>query len=108
MDDKYEYIALFQYENDGISISFPDLPGCFSCADTTHEAFINAKEALGLHLWSMINDHEFIPEPSSNEDILVKILKSFGKTVYPALITVHLNEIANNIVKKVYKDNETD
>jgi predicted RNase H-like HicB family nuclease len=99
MDDKYEYIALFQCENDGISISFPDLPGCFSCADTIHEAFINAKEALGLHLWSMIQDHDFIPERSSSEDIIVKLLKSFNKNVYPALITVYINEIANNIVK---------
>ena len=27
--DKYSYIALFTYEEDGISIKFPDLPGCY-------------------------------------------------------------------------------
>jgi predicted RNase H-like HicB family nuclease len=69
--DKYSYIALFTYEEDGISIKFPDLPGCYPCADkdNTDEALKNAKEALGLHLWGMEQDHEIIPEPSSITDL---------------------------------------
>lgn len=56
--DKYSYLALFTYEEDGISIEFPDLPGCYPCADKddTDEALRNAKEALGLHLWGMEQD----------------------------------------------------
>jgi predicted RNase H-like HicB family nuclease len=34
----YSYIAIFNYEDDEINISFPDLSGCFSCADTNEEA----------------------------------------------------------------------
>ena len=47
--DRYSYVAVFSYEEDGISIEFPDLPGCLPCAekDNTEEALKNAKEALG-------------------------------------------------------------
>lgn len=63
--DRYIYPAIFDYADDGISISFPDLPGCFSCANTNEEAISMAREALGLHLYSMEEDNDMIPEPSS-------------------------------------------
>ena len=56
MKDRYSYVAIFNYADDGISISFPDLPGCYPCAHTTEEALKNAKEAMGLHLWGMEQD----------------------------------------------------
>lgn len=67
----YTFIAVFDYADDGINISFPDLPGCFSCADKddTSEALKNAKEALGLHLYGMEQDGEKIPLPSPAEKI---------------------------------------
>lgn len=64
MKDRYSYIAIFQQEEDGISIFFPDLPGCLPCADDTESVIKNAKEALGLHLWSMETDDEEIPTPT--------------------------------------------
>lgn len=47
--DRYSYVAVFSYEENGISIEFPDLPGCLPCAekDNTEEALKNAKELLG-------------------------------------------------------------
>ena len=64
--DRYSYVAVFSYEEDGISIEFPDLPGCLPCAekDNTEEALKNAKEALGLHIWGMEQDGEEIPVPT--------------------------------------------
>ena len=62
--DFYSYPVIFYYDEDGISIEFPDLPGCLSCAQTTEEAFRRAKEALGLHMYSMEQDSEQIPAPS--------------------------------------------
>ncbi|ALB46229.1 type II toxin-antitoxin system HicB family antitoxin [Clostridium beijerinckii] len=62
--DYYVYPAIFSYANDGISIEFPDLPGCLPCADTTEEAVSNAKEAMGLHLFGMEEDNDPIPEPT--------------------------------------------
>ena len=62
--DNYIYPAIFNYDDDGISIKFPDLPGCFSCGFSTEEAIRNAREALGLHLFNMEDDNDLIPEPS--------------------------------------------
>lgn len=64
MKNRYTFLAVFHYADDGVSIEFPDLPGCLPCAETTEEAYENAKEALGLHLWGMEQDHEEIPEPT--------------------------------------------
>ncbi len=62
--DTYIYPAIFSYDDDGISIDFPDLPGCLPCAFSTAEAIHNAREAMGLHLFSMEEDGDPIPEPS--------------------------------------------
>ncbi len=64
MKKHYTFPAFFYFDEDGISIEFPDLPGCLPCADTSEEAFANAKEALGLHLYGMEQDHEEIPQPT--------------------------------------------
>lgn len=72
MQNHYAFIAIFHYDEDGISISFPDLPGCFPCAHSTDEALKNAKEALGLHLFGMEQDGDPIPEPTALENISCK------------------------------------
>lgn len=60
-----QYLScFFDYADDGISISFPDLPGCFSCASSDEEAIKMAKDALGLHLYSIEEDSEEIPDPT--------------------------------------------
>lgn len=64
MKNEYIFPAVLDYSDDGISIEFPDLPGCLPCASTTEEALNNAKEALALHLYGMENDNEPIPEPT--------------------------------------------
>lgn len=58
------YPAFFYFDEDGISIEFPDLPGCLPCATTQEEAVRNAKEALGLHLYGLEQDNDPIPEPT--------------------------------------------
>jgi predicted RNase H-like HicB family nuclease len=62
--DRYIYPAIFHYADDGISVEFPDLQGCFSYGDTDIEALNNAKEALELHIFGLEDDNEEIPEPS--------------------------------------------
>ena len=64
MKDLYAFPAVFHEAEDGISIHFPDLPGCLPCAATMEEAFLHAKEALQLHLYGMEEDKEPIPAPS--------------------------------------------
>ena len=69
--DTYCYIAVISFDEDGISIDFPDLTGCFTCADNESEISKVAKEVLGLHLWSMEKDNEAIPEPTRIKDIIL-------------------------------------
>ncbi len=69
MKDRYIFPAVLTFEPDGISIEFPDLPGCLPCAKTEEEAFKNAKEALELHLYGMEEDNEDIPEPSKVSEL---------------------------------------
>lgn len=72
--DYISYAAIFTYSEDGISIDFPDLPGCCPCADRddTDMALKNAKEALGLHIWGMEQDQEELPMPTPITAISLK------------------------------------
>ena len=98
MKDTYIYPAILSYDEDGISIEFPDLPGCFPCADSTEEAAKNAKEALGLHLWSMERDGDEIPEPTKITDIKLQ------KKEIPLMVEIFMPPLrerqANKFVKK--------
>jgi predicted RNase H-like HicB family nuclease len=70
--DHYVYPAVFEYDKPGvIGVSFPDLPGCISVGENETHAYQMAKEALSLHLYSMEEDGDNIPEPSSPQDILL-------------------------------------
>lgn len=73
MKDTYEYVAIFDYEEDGgVNIYFPDLPGCFSCADTTKEGLKNASDVLGLYMSYYEDEGLEIPEPTPLEKIKCK------------------------------------
>jgi len=69
MKDRYIFPAILTYEVKGISIEFPDLPGCLPYADDTYEAIKNAKEALELHLFGIEKDGDAIPDPTDIRDI---------------------------------------
>ncbi len=69
MKDMYIFPAIFDISDDGISIEFPDLPGCLPCADSIENAVKNAKEALMLHIYGMEQDSEDIPIPTSFTEI---------------------------------------
>ncbi len=71
MKNRYIFPAIFTFDSDGISIEFPDLPGCFTCADSLEEATFMAKDAMELHLYNMEQDKDIIPEPSLLTDFAV-------------------------------------
>lgn len=80
----YRYIAVFAYYEDGISITFPDLPGCVSFGKDEDEAMKCAKEVLMLHLWGMEQDDMNIPAPSSLHSI------ELSKDEIPTMIEVFM------------------
>jgi predicted RNase H-like HicB family nuclease len=67
--DRYVYPAFFDYAEDGITVTFPDLPGCITCGYSDEEALTMAKEASALHLFGMEEDGEEIPTPSALQSL---------------------------------------
>ena len=69
MKTKHKYPAIFTYAEDGISIEFPDLPGCITCADTEEEAIQMAKEVLKLWMQELEKNKDPYPPASKREKI---------------------------------------
>ena len=99
LKDRYSYIAVFTYDEDGICIDFPDLPGCCPCADkdNTDMALSNAREALGLHIWGMEQDEEALPAPTPITNL------SLEKNQIPVLVEVFMPPIRERINSKFVK-----
>lgn len=99
LKDRYSYVAIFSYDEDGISIEFPDLPGCLPCADKddTEGALKNAKEALGLHIWGMEQDGEELPSPTSVTDLQLE------PGEIPVLVDVFMPPIRERINSRFVK-----
>ena len=93
MKNEYAFIAIFEYAEDGINITFPDLPGCISCAEAENmeEALKNAKEALGLYLFGMEQDGEAIPAARSIKDI------TLNQNSLPAVIEVFMPSVRASV-----------
>ena len=56
------YPVILSRAEDGITITFPDLPGCISCAQTDAEAIFMARDALGA--WGVAAEDLGEPVPS--------------------------------------------
>ncbi len=55
-------VILIPDETGGYTVEVPSLPGCFSEGDTREEALSNIKEAIALHIESMLAHGEEVPE----------------------------------------------
>lgn len=93
----YSFPAVFDYDQDGISVSFPDLPGVFTCGDDEEEAYRNAKEALGLHLFGMEQDGDIIPSPSK----VVQL--SLDPNQAPLIVNVFMPSIRDRVQRATLK-----
>lgn len=98
MKKNYVYPAIFSYDDDGISISFPDLPGALSCGYSDIEALEMAKECLELHLFNMEEDGDLIPEPTAFKDIKIKDNEII--TLIKADMVLVRRELNNKPIKK--------
>jgi predicted RNase H-like HicB family nuclease len=89
---KVTYLAVFETdENPGISVYFPDVPGCISCGDNFDHALQMAKEALSLHIYGIEKDGEALPERTDKipeiavGDMIVPV------SVYPDMVRDEIN-----------------
>ena len=61
------YYAVFERDNEGYLVSFPDLQGCNTFGTTMEEAIEMAEDALAG--WLEASEREFIKKPSDYEKI---------------------------------------
>ncbi len=66
---KYIYPAVFEPEEKGYAVSFPDLPGCYTTGDDLNDAMYMANDALCLWLYDREVEKAQIPEPSNVNEI---------------------------------------
>jgi antitoxin HicB len=57
-----QVILIPDLESGGYVVEVPSLPGCYSQGETTDEALANIREAIDLHIESMIAHGEEVPE----------------------------------------------
>lgn len=67
----YKYYGLFSHDEDGVSVSFPDLKGCLTYGDDLKESIEMAQDALGGYLLVSEMDNDDIPAPSPAKAIQV-------------------------------------
>ena len=96
--DYYIYPAILNYQNDGISISFPDLPNCNTCANDDEEALYMAKDALGLYIACNEEEKEDLPQPTSLNKI--KLEKNERVILVEVNMPLFRDAIQNVAVKK--------
>lgn len=65
MRSRYVYPCILCYENEKIVARFPDFEECTATGTTEEEVIFNAKESLGLCLYGLEVDEEFIPKPTT-------------------------------------------
>jgi predicted RNase H-like HicB family nuclease len=104
LQDRYIYPAVFDYADDGISIRFPDLPGCFTCGDTEEEALRMARDALAGHIYHLYEQQgEKVPEPSP----AYKVEMEQGHTQAVVLVEVWMPPFRDEMEEKAVKKTVT-
>ena len=89
---KLTYLAVFETdEKPGISVFFPDVPGCISGGDNFDHALLMAKEALSLHIYGMEKDGEALPKRTDKIPQIDKGDMIVPITVYPDIVKDEMN-----------------
>ena len=94
---KYCFPALFSPEGDGYCVSFPDLEGCVTCADSLPEALYMAEDVLSLMLTDMEDTGAPIPTPCDLKHI------SHGDDEFVSLVYADTTAYRKRISKKSVK-----
>jgi predicted RNase H-like HicB family nuclease len=62
-----KYVVVIERAKDGGYWAYlPDLPGCVSSGDTREEAERNIREAVDMHLESLRDHGEPVPQPAAS------------------------------------------
>lgn len=99
--ERYIYPAVFTYYGPGkqIAVDFPDLETATSGEDES-DAFLSARELLGLTMYSLEKDGEEIPAPSPLSEVHLEENETVGLVdVYmPSIRLAHETKSVNRMV----------
>lgn len=84
--DRYFYPAIFNYDDNEIAVSFPDLDVSTSGVDE-QDALLSARELLGCVIFGLEEDKENLPNPSKLYDV------KYGKNERAVLIDVYMPSV---------------
>nr|WP_321514121.1 type II toxin-antitoxin system HicB family antitoxin [uncultured Pseudodesulfovibrio sp.] len=71
-DTSMQYVALFEKDKQGYSVTFPDFPLCTTCGETLDEAVDHAHEALAMFVENLVEDGKTLPEPLEKKIIMAQ------------------------------------
>ncbi|MBG9692584.1 pilus assembly protein HicB [Lysinibacillus sphaericus] len=97
---KYYFPAIFDpgtNDEQGFTITFPDLPGCITEGSDMDEAVYMAKDVLAGFLYGMEEDGETIPTPSEPSSI------DLPQGAFISIIEVRTDYIRDEIENKAVK-----
>lgn len=95
---KYVYPAIFTKEDEGYSVFFPDLEGCYTCGDNLEDALRMAEDVLAFTLYDYEKESKEIPNPS---DLKTLEVESNEFSNYISCDTIEYRKTHNNkAVKK--------
>ena len=97
---KYIFPAIFTPDGEGFTINFPDVPNCFTEADSLPEAMENANDVLCMMLYNMERLGQEIPYPSSIEAIQQHVSGDEFMTLIACDTMVYRKMHENRAVKK--------
>jgi len=97
--DVYRFWAAFHYADDGISVRFPDLPGCLTCGYNDDEAHAMAREVLEGFMYGLERDGDEIPSPSP----LTEILKALEDGEAAVEVQVYMPTVRDAMESKAVK-----
>lgn len=93
----YLFPAIFVPDGELYSVTFPDIPGCYTCGDNLLDAIDMAKDVLALWLCDLEDVNSPIPTPTDpsnithqEEDIVIPI--SCDTTSYRRLTALAIEE----------------
>ena len=101
MKDLYIYPSIFEEENGGYNVYFPDLEGAFTYGNSLEEALFMAKEALGVYLYSLEDREIRIPAPSKPNKIKA------NSSQFVQLIEAYMPPVRNEQEKRHVRRNVT-
>jgi antitoxin HicB len=112
IDYPFEIRPLSKEEGGGYSITFPDLPGCYSDGATPEEAITNGRDALESWLAVVREFGDKLPKPFSN--VSGRFVQRVPRSLHAQLVTqakiegVSLNTLVVSIVSQGLGQRQTE